>query len=76
MTEQSAKKTRGTQIKQIKSIMDGSYSNMVKDENNSKMTGATVGFIFGAILGGMLNQNAIGIGLLGGVVGYFLGNKN
>lgn len=75
MTEQSARKTRGTQIKEIKSIMDGSYANMVKDDNNSKMAGATVGFIGGAIIGGLLQQNAIMIGIIGGVVGYLVTKK-
>jgi hypothetical protein len=75
MTQESAKKTRGTQIKEIKSIMDGSYANMVKDENNSKMAGGTIGFIGGAILGALFQQNAIMAGVIGGIIGYVVTNK-
>jgi|DEB19_MinimDraft_3_1074340.scaffolds.fasta_scaffold02335_12 hypothetical protein len=69
-------KSRGTQIKKIKAVMKGNYANMVAEETKSRMNGAIYGFVGGVILGTLLKQNALMVGIAGAVIGYVISNNN
>jgi len=43
---------------------------MVTDENSKKFTGIIVGSVLGVFLGTLTKQNAVMIGLIGGLIGY------
>jgi hypothetical protein len=60
----------GSQSGQIRAILDKSYANMVTDENSKKFTGIIVGSVLGVFLGTLTKQNAVMIGLIGGLIGY------
>lgn len=60
----------GSQSSQIKAILDKSYANMVTESNNKRFTGIIVGSVVGVFLGTLTKQNAVVIGLIGGVIGY------
>lgn len=60
----------GSQSSQIRAILDKSYANMVTDSNNKRFTGIIVGSVIGVFLGTLTKQNAVVIGLIGGVIGY------
>lgn len=55
--------------------MGGNYANMVMEDTKSRMNGAIYGFVGGVILGGLLRQNALLVGVAGAVIGYVLSNK-
>lgn len=60
----------GSQSGQIRAILDGNYANMVTDSNNKRFTGIIVGSVIGVFLGTLTKQNAVVIGLIGGLIGY------
>jgi len=67
---------KGSQSKKIKAIMQGNYANMVSEETKSRMNGAIYGFVGGVILGTLLKQNALMVGIAGAVIGYVISNNN
>jgi hypothetical protein len=66
---------KGSQTAKIKAVMDGKYASMVGDATSKRLNGALMGLVGGLILGSLLKQNAIMVGLAGGVIGYVIGNK-
>ena len=56
--------------------MKGNYANMVAEETKSRMNGAIYGFVGGVILGTLLKQNALMVGIAGAVIGYVISNNN
>lgn len=56
--------------------MQGNYANMVSEETKSRMNGAIYGFVGGVILGTLLKQNALMVGIAGAVIGYVISNNN
>ena len=55
--------------------MDGKYASMVGDATSKRLNGAFMGLIGGLILGTLLKQNAIMVGIAGGVIGYVISNR-
>jgi hypothetical protein len=68
-------KPLGTQAEQIRNIMDGSYANMVEERTKKRINGFVLGMIGGIFLGALTRQNTIVVGLIGGVIGFVVGNK-
>ena len=60
----------GSQSSQIRAILDKNYANMVTESNGKRFTGIIVGSVVGVFLGTLTKQNAVVIGLIGGVIGY------
>ena len=67
---------KGSQSKKIKAIMQGDYANMVKEDAKKRLSGLLIGGVGGLILGSLLRQNPLAVGLAGAVIGYVLTNKN
>ena len=67
---------KGSQSKKIKAVMKGNYANMVAEETKVRLKGAVFGAVGGIILGTLLRQNSLVIGLIGGVIGYVVSNKD
>jgi hypothetical protein len=66
---------KGSQSDKIKAVMDGKYASMVSESTTKRLNGALMGLVGGLILGTLLRQNAIMVGIAGGVIGYIIGNK-
>lgn len=66
---------KGSQTDKIRAVMNGKYASMVSESTNKRLNGALMGLVGGLILGTLLRQNAIMVGLAGGVIGYVIGNK-
>jgi hypothetical protein len=66
---------KGSQSKKIKAIMQGNYANMVTEETKGRMNGALYGFVGGLILGSLMRQNALLVGVAGAVIGYVISNR-
>lgn len=73
MSKQTAK---GSQSKQISAIMGGSYANMVEDKVMNRTKGFAVGMIGGVLLGALTRQNSVVTGVIGGIIGFLVSNKN
>ena len=56
--------------------MQGDYANMVKEDAKNRLSGLLLGGVSGLILGSLLRQNALAVGLVGAIIGYVLTNKN
>jgi hypothetical protein len=66
---------KGSQSAKIKAVMDGKYASMVGESTSKRLNGALMGLVGGLILGTLLRQNAIMVGIAGGVIGYVIGNR-
>jgi hypothetical protein len=66
---------KGSQSAKIKAVMDGKYASMVGESTTKRLNGALMGLVGGLILGTLLRQNAIMVGIAGGVIGYVIGNR-
>jgi hypothetical protein len=66
---------KGSQSAKIKAVMDGKYASMVGESTSKRLNGALTGLIGGLILGTLLRQNAIMVGIAGGVIGYVISNR-
>lgn len=66
---------KGSQTKKIKAVMEGSYASMVTESTTNRLRGLLIGGIGGLILGSLFRQNSLVTGLIGGVIGYVVGNK-
>lgn len=55
--------------------MQGNYANMVAEETKGRMNGALYGFVGGLILGSLMRQNALMVGVAGAVIGYVISNR-
>ena len=66
---------KGSQSKKIKAVMQGNYANMVAEDTKGRLNGALFGAVGGIILGTLLRQNSLVIGLIGGIIGYVVSNK-
>lgn len=66
---------KGSQSAKIKAVMDGKYASMVGESTSKRLNGALTGLIGGLILGTLLRQNAIMVGVAGGVIGYVISNR-
>lgn len=67
---------KGSQNEKIKAVMNGGYASMVSESTSRRFNGAIVGAVGGLILGSLFRQNALMIGLIGGIIGYVIGNKS
>lgn len=67
---------KGSQSKKIKAIMQGDYANMVKEDAKKRLSGLLIGGVGGLILGSLLRQNPLAVGLAGAIIGYVLTNNN
>ena len=59
----------------IGAVMDGKYASMVGDATSKRLNGALMGLVGGLVLGSLLKQNSIMVGIAGGVIGYVIGNR-
>ena len=66
---------KGSQTKKIKAVMEGSYASMVTESTTNRLRGFIIGGVGGLILGSLFRQNSLVTGLIGGIVGYVVGNK-
>jgi len=66
---------KGSQTEKIKAVMDGKYASMVGDATSKRLNGALMGLVGGLVLGSLLKQNSIMVGIAGGVIGYVIGNR-
>ena len=66
---------KGSQTKKIKAVMEGSYASMVTESTTNRLRGFIIGGVGGLILGSLFRQNSMVTGLIGGIVGYVVGNK-
>lgn len=66
---------RGTQKKQIKAVMNGTFANVIGDETNNRISGTIAGAVVGLIVGGIFKSNPIYTALVGGVVGFISQKK-
>lgn len=66
---------KGSQTEKIRAVMDGKYASMVGDATSKRLNGALMGFVGGLVLGSLLKQNSIMVGIAGGVIGYVIGNR-
>jgi hypothetical protein len=66
---------KGSQIRKIKEVMNGSYANAVGDETQNRMKGVLAGGIAGLIIGGLFKQNALFTALIGAIIGFTTQNK-
>lgn len=66
---------KGSQSAKIKAVMDGKYASMVGESTSKRLNGALTGLIGGLILGTLLRQNAIMVGVAGGIIGYVISNR-
>jgi hypothetical protein len=67
---------KGSQTEKIRAVMDGKYASMVGESTSKRMNGAVMGLVGGLLLGSLLRQNAIMVGIAGGIIGYVIGNRN
>jgi hypothetical protein len=67
---------KGSQNKKIKAVMQGNYANMVTEDAKGRLNGALFGAVGGIILGTLMRQNSLAIGLIGGIIGYVVSNKD
>ena len=56
--------------------MQGSYANYVSEASYARLNGALLGGIGGILLGGVLRQNALMVGLIGAIIGFVVSNKS
>jgi hypothetical protein len=66
---------KGSQSAKIRAVMDGKYASMVGESTSKRLNGALTGLIGGLILGTLLRQNAIMVGIAGGIIGYVISNR-
>lgn len=66
---------KGSQTAKIRAVMDGKYASMVGESTSKRLNGALIGFVGGLILGTLLRQNAIMVGVAGGIIGYVINNR-
>ena len=66
---------KGSQSAKIKAVMDGKYASMVSESTSKRLNGALIGLVGGLILGTLLRQNAIMVGIAGGIIGYVINNR-
>lgn len=66
---------KGSQTEKIRAVMDGKYASMVGDATSKRLNGALMGLVGGLVLGSLLKQNSIMVGIAGGVIGYVIGNR-
>ena len=66
---------KGSQNDKIRAVMQGSYANYVSETSYARLQGALLGGIGGILLGGVLRQNALMVGLIGAVIGFVVSNK-
>lgn len=66
---------KGSQTKKIKAIMEGSYASMVGEATSNRLRGFLIGGVGGLVLGSLFRQNSLLTGLIGGIIGYIVGNK-
>jgi F0F1-type ATP synthase assembly protein I len=65
---------KGSQNKKIKSVMNGTFANLVGDETNNRIRGVIAGAVIGLIVGGIFRSNPLYTALVGGILG-FISNK-
>ena len=66
---------KGSQKKQIKAVMNGSYANVIADESQNRMGNTFVGAIGGLVLGGIFRQNVLFTAVIGAIIGFITTKK-
>ena len=61
---------KGSQNKKIKSVMNGTFANMVGNDSNNRIKGVLAGAVIGLIVGGIFRSNPIYTALVGGILGF------
>ena len=61
---------KGSQNNKIKSVMNGSFSNMIGNDTNNRMKGTIAGAVIGLVVGGIFRSNPIYTALIGGIIGF------